>query len=59
MKKRKVLKYKDLTPAEQAIMSLARHIERCPYNEYNVEHEVANMLGLEKVNPSHLPLVED
>lgn len=39
----------ELTPTEKALILLAKHIERCPYNEYKVLEEVLNELEIELV----------
>lgn len=44
MKKRKLVK---LNRIEKAIVVLARHLERCPYNEYKIEQQVLDELGYE------------
>lgn len=46
MKKRKFIK---LTKIEKALVSLAEHMERCPYNEYKVQQEILDILEIEKV----------
>lgn len=39
----------ELTPVEKALIILAEHIERCPYNEYKVMQEILNELEIELV----------
>lgn len=50
----------ELTKLEKAIIVLALHIERCPYNEYKVEEQVLEELGFEKLpkkkSPKQSPL---
>ena len=40
-----------LTRIEKAIMILAEHVDRCPYNDYDVEKEVLEALGIEILKP--------
>jgi hypothetical protein len=37
-----------LSKIEKALIVLARHIDRCPYNDYAVEKQVLEELGYEK-----------
>lgn len=39
----------NLTPVEKALLLLAEHIERCPYNDYRILEEVDNLLGIERI----------
>lgn len=39
----------ELTPVERALIILAEHAERCPYNGYKVMQEVLNELEIELV----------
>ena len=41
---------------EKCLILIARHLERCPYNEYKVEEQVLEELGLEKEPTRHKPL---
>lgn len=45
------MKHKKLTKLEKALILLAQHIERCPYNDYKVGAEVINILGIELHKP--------
>lgn len=36
---------------DKAILLLAEHIERCPYNEYKVIDKVLEALGYERISP--------
>lgn len=38
----------ELTKIEKCLIVLAKHIERCPYNEYLVEEQIIEELGYEK-----------
>jgi len=40
----------ELTPLEKCVIVLAKHIERCPYNEYLVEEQILEELGYEKAD---------
>lgn len=37
----------ELKQIEKALLILAEHIERCPFNDYKVRQEVLDALGLE------------
>lgn len=39
----------ELDGVHKAIMILAKHAERCPYNEYKVKQEVMDALGIERI----------
>lgn len=39
-----------LTKIEKALIVLAKHADRCPYNQYRIEEEVLEELGYEKTN---------
>lgn len=56
MKKRKYIK---LNKIERALLTLAEHIERNPYNEYRVRQEVSDILGIEEIKaaPKTNPLI--
>lgn len=38
-----------LSRLERAILILAEHVERCPFNDYKVSEEVQNALGIERL----------
>ncbi len=39
----------ELDDVRKALLILAEHVERCPYNDYKVSEEVENALGIERV----------
>lgn len=39
-----------LNKIEKCLIVLARHIDRCPFNDYDVEGQVLEELGFEKLS---------